>query len=80
MDGTIILLWREGWDVLPFASWGDYPYNPVVDSEDREFWLGGWVFSEFLALGVEEGFLGWDIDPMPTYWMPLPEAPTVGEI
>jgi hypothetical protein len=74
-DGTVILLWRDGWDSAPVA-WGDHD----VECADGVFF--GWQLKdESLCLpnAVQEGFIGWnedkDADAMPTHWMPLPESP-----
>ena len=78
-DGTKIIIWRKEWDVFPVASWGDYPGNPASDSDENDVWMGGWLFSEFLTLGEEEGFLGWDTDEMPTHWQAIP-GPTDADL
>ena len=76
-DGTEIILYRKGWDFLPVAVWMDYPGNPVDDGEGNDFWLAGWGFETDLCYGSEEGWLGWEGDPLPTHWAlpPAPEAP-----
>lgn len=72
-DGTEILIWRDGWDVVPLAKWGEN------DGEDGPFF--GWVLRDgvYPGGGVEDGFLGWNEDiedgQMPTHFMPLPEPP-----
>lgn len=73
-DGSKVLIWRVGWDFAPLARW-DF----VEDDESGEL-FGGWVFDEFLTIGVSNGFLGWkeDIEDghMPTHYLPAPpESP-----
>lgn len=80
-DGTSILVMSANDDAAYVASWGEYPGNPVVDGSGADSWMYGWIFKNpyLHAGGHEEGFLGWDDDPMPTHWMPLPELPKEGE-
>lgn len=75
-DGTDVLIWRDGWDAAPRAKWGEYPDNPVESGDGEEVHMSGWLFDEMISLGHEDGFLGWEDDPMPTHWMPLPQPPS----
>lgn len=75
-DGTEIVLYRKGWGVCPVAVWMEYTGNPICDDEGNDYWMSGWGFDTDIFLGGhEEGWLGWDDDPMPTHWMPLPDQP-----
>lgn len=73
-DGTPIFIWRHGWECAPIAWWGRYP-EIVQDAEGNDTTMYGWILEKYFRFcpGFEEGFLGWDDDPMPTRWMPLPE-------
>lgn len=63
-DGTEIFIWRENWDFAPLAFWGNLCPNEYPD---------GWVLGDGVYCGGnEDGFLGWDDDPMPTHWWPAP--------
>jgi len=72
-DGTDIFIYRDGWDHAPIARWGEYPGNPVEDGNDELVYMYGWVTkNDCFCMGHEDGFLGWDDDPMPTHWIPAP--------
>jgi hypothetical protein len=74
-DGTPVFIWCRGWDSAPIASWGEYPANPVMGSNEESVWMEGWLIEDcHFYGGHEEGFLGWNDDPMPTHWSPVPEA------
>ena len=74
-DGTEIFIFRVGWPWAPVAKWVEYPGNPVLDDNNEECCMYGWLFDEWFTPGNEDGWLGWSDDEMPTYWMPLPEPP-----
>lgn len=76
-DGTEILVICAGDDAAYVASWKEYPGNPVVDENGNDVYMSGWVFRNPYAHagGHEEGFLGWDDDPMPTHWIYEPPKP-----
>jgi len=74
-DGTEIFIYRYGWPWAPVAKWVEYPGNPVLDENEQDTWMYGWLFNEWFTPGNEDGWLGWSDDEMPTYWMPLPEPP-----
>ena len=74
-DGTEIFIFRVGWPWAPVAKWTDYPGNPVLDENEQDTWMCGWLFDEWFTPGNEDGWLGWSDDEMPTHWMPLPEPP-----
>jgi hypothetical protein len=75
-DGTDIFIYRKDWDCAPVAQWMDYPSNPVLDASGDYSWMQGWGHDTmFFCVGEEDYWLGWDGDPMPTHWMPLPTSP-----
>ena len=75
-DGTSIFIYRKDWDCAPVAQWMDYPSNPVLDASGDYSWMQGWGHDTmFFCVGEEDYWLGWDGDPMPTHWMPLPTSP-----
>ena len=74
-DGTEIFIYRYGWPWAPVAKWTDYPGNPVLDENEQDTWMCGWLFDESFTPGNEDGFLGWSDDEMPTHWSHLPEPP-----
>lgn len=77
-DGTQIIIYKKGWDQAPVAYWGEYPDNPIEDANRNHVYMCGWNFTEWVTLGMDDGFLGWqeDIvdDVMPDFWMPLPDG------
>lgn len=78
-DGQKVFIYSAEWGCAPVASWGEYPANPVLNSENEEVDMSGWLLEdEWIGIGNEEGFLGWDCDPMPTHWAPLPALPDSG--
>lgn len=69
-DGTEIFVLREDWGTAPLAHWGEYPGGMVLNSKGQDVDMDGWLLDESFSAGHEDGFLGWDDDPMPTHWMP----------
>lgn len=64
-DGTKIFIWHPLWDCAPIAWW---EFN-----QDANCW--GWEYDDSLYLGgYDEGWLGYDDDPMPTHWWPVPQT------
>ncbi|WP_422028077.1 DUF551 domain-containing protein [Roseovarius sp.] len=77
-DGTPIVIGRRGWDCYPVAQYMEYPGNPVLDGSEQDAWMYGWGHDCMgFTYGHEDYWLGWDEDPMPTHWMPLPEPPAL---
>ena len=74
-DGTEIFIFHAGWPWAPVAKWTDYPGNPVLDDNNEECCMDGWLFDEWFTPGNEDGWLGWSDDEMPTHWSHLPEPP-----
>lgn len=77
-DGTEITIWNADWDCAFIVRWGEYPDNPVVDDNEKDCDLYGWLFKDPSMNGPREerGFLGWDEDPMPTHWILPPTRRT----
>ena len=71
-EGTVALIWKEGWPAAPVARW------QAVDAVDGHFMA--WVFDPDVPIpgAVDDGCLGWKEDieagAMPTFWLPLPQA------
>jgi len=77
-DGRDVLIFFPGDHVAFVAHWGDYPGNPVAGPNDTECYLEGWVTDCDLRIGQEEeGFFGWEDDPMPTAWCEVPNIQKV---
>ena len=75
-DGTKVVLAHPEWSEYPVAQWMEYPGNPVLDANERDCWVFGWGHDSIgFTVGIEDYWLGWDEDQMPTHWMPLPPAP-----
>jgi len=74
-DGTEIFIFHAGWPWAPVAKWVEYPGNPVLDDNNEECCMYGWLFDEWFTPGNEDGWLGWSDDEMPTHWSHLPEPP-----
>jgi hypothetical protein len=66
-DGTHLLIFKHGWKFAPVARWT----NGCGEDEPC-----GWIFDEFLSLGCDSGFVGWNEDiedgNMPTHWQAIP--------
>lgn len=67
-DGTEIFIFHKDWDYAPKAKWGDYPGNPVLNDKGEDVYMAGWLFGEWFSPGLEDGFLGWNEDIMPTHF------------
>lgn len=71
-DGTPVYLYWPGCKVMPLAWW-TLENGVYWGGEDSVFKF--WVFAdEMLNIGQEgEGGIGWDGDPVPTHFMPVPK-------
>lgn len=72
-DGTPIHIMRVDWPCAPAAEW-DAEGHVVNEHGDP---VGGWLMDDTVRIPGqhEDGFLGWDEDPMPTHWAPVLEPP-----
>lgn len=72
-----VFIYMPGWPCAPKAKFTFYPGNPVCDANGEDAYMSGWVWQDeyLFTPGYEDGFLGWDDDPMPTHWSPVPDPP-----
>ena len=75
-DGTKVVLGRHNWSEYPVACWMQYPGNPVLDAKGNDCLMSGWGHDSIgFTVGMEDYWLGWNEDEMPTHWMPVaPQA------
>ena len=70
--GEKVLIFQENWSFAPIAHWAEYP-EQVPDESGNYVTVCGWILEDAdLDLGLEEGFLGWSEDVMPTHYSKLP--------